>query len=228
MRPRHRLLLLAALAVLGLALALVAGAIAGGLRQATGIGWIRGWMLFLCLPLVWIVLPRHLRAWPGPYTTQASIVIAARPDDVWRHVFPRAGARPFTPVVDRIDAVAGAAERFDLVYVEGFLPKRLPPLQVKVEAQEFPRYFRLSYPNRALFPMHIPDIASFEFDIREHRDGSRVTLSQTFSRLRPVSVLTLLCFDECGMLLRSAKAVCEGKPDKTWVARLVREIQRSH
>jgi len=170
-----------------------------------------GWSLLLMVAWAkgWLAINR-------PYSCHGRIVIDAPIEEIWDHVRPRVRGNTFHSGFERIVALPGEPDRFDLVLdaqLRDDEANDTDRLQSSIVAEEALRYLKLTYLNASEFPLFAKESVSTEYFLEPVEGGVAVSIVENFARITPEMVLAFLYSNPACKGLKALKAVAESQPD---------------
>ncbi|MGI9390868.1 MAG: hypothetical protein ACR2O1_12490 [Boseongicola sp.] len=182
--------------------------------------WVWSMLLILAWTKGWLVINR-------PYSCHGRIVIDAPIEEIWDHVRPRVRGNTFHGGFERIVALPGEQDRFDLI-VDARLRNEeanvTDRLQTTIAVEEPKRYLKLTYLNAAEFPLFAKELVSTEYFLEPVAGGIAVSIVENLARITPGMVLALLFLNPSKDGLTALKAAAEGWPDPSRQEPLVQEL----
>ena len=197
--------------------------LANVLSVLPGLGWVEGWMIFVAALIFGPHIPERFTTLPFAREIRGSVVIDAPLAEVWHRVMPRAGAEHYLNTIKQVDDLGPGTVGLTFQDPDANVPRA--PLRTRIDILDPMTHFRLTYENSADYPSWTADLVSSEYLFEDLDGRTRLTLVESLDKLRLSALAALIALNPCKDALRRAKALCEGKKDKSWIGRLANQLE---
>lgn len=195
----------------------------GTISSIPGLGWVENLPLWLLLFWAAFMLPARFKVLKRPLTLRGTALIDAPVSAVWNTVAPRAGAAHYSRAVVAVQGVEGDPRQLDFQF-DPKMADDLPPLRARIEEVQTHRYMRLSRLNADAFPLWAQDLTRTEYFLEPEQGMTRLTIAETLDKIRVSTFLSMLFLNSSKDAVSRVAALCEGREDTSWLARMTDAI----